>query len=542
MQQLDRDVVKSQALIIDSNPTTRSVLMQQLREFGFGTVKAAGKVSEARDLLEQRGFDLVVCDNHFQHGTESGQDLLEELRREQMLPYATVFVMVTGDATYQHVAEAAEAALDSYLIKPFSANTLFARIKEARQRKRELKDIFDAIEAGDHERAAQRCLERFEARAIYWLYAARIGAELLLSLKRNTEARLLFDAVVAAKAVPWARLGVARAQLAEGEVSQARRTLESLLGDQPQYADSYDVMGKVQMEQGQLDEALATYRTAATITPGCILRLQHCGTLSFYAGDTATAMQMLERTWSLGAKSRLFDVLSMMLLAFMRFDARDAKGLSLACDVMNRFASNYPQSVRLRRMARHGQILTALLAGQTVHGVQLAREDLPELLQPDFDIEAATNVLSLWSRIDSAGVERAELSSVVRSLARRFSVSKAANEVLSAATRRNLEAADWIRETHAEVMKVAETAMNHSVRGEPRLAVEMLLNRGAETGNAKLIEMAGLVARRHADRIDDAQTLIGSATAMAERYCAPATHIAGVRRSNRSAGGLVLRR
>ena len=471
MQQLDRDVVKSQALIIDSNPTTRSVLMQQLREFGFGTVKAAGKVSEARDLLEQRGFDLVVCDNHFQHGTESGQDLLEELRREQMLPYATVFVMVTGDATYQHVAEAAEAALDSYLIKPFSANTLFARIKEARQRKRELKDIFDAIEAGDHERAAQRCLERFEARAIYWLYAARIGAELLLSLKRNTEARLLFDAVVAAKAVPWARLGVARAQLAEGEVSQARRTLESLLGDQPQYADSYDVMGKVQMEQGQLDEALATYRTAATITPGCILRLQHCGTLSFYAGDTATAMQMLERTWSLGAKSRLFDVLSMMLLAFMRFDARDAKGLSLACDVMNRFASNYPQSVRLRRMARHGQILTALLAGQTVHGVQLAREDLPELLQPDFDIEAATNVLSLWSRIDSAGVERAELSSVVRSLARRFSVSKAANEVLSAATRRNLEAADWIRETHAEVMKVAETAMNHSVRGEPRLAV-----------------------------------------------------------------------
>jgi hypothetical protein len=32
----------------------------------------------------------------------------------------------------------------------------------------------------------------------------------------------------------------------------ARRTLESLLGDNPQYADSYDVMGKVQMEQGQI--------------------------------------------------------------------------------------------------------------------------------------------------------------------------------------------------------------------------------------------------------------------------------------------------
>ena len=63
-----------------------------------------------------------------------------------MLPYSTVFIMVTGDATYQKVAEAAEAALDSYLIKPFSANTLFERLKEARQRKRVLKDIFDAME------------------------------------------------------------------------------------------------------------------------------------------------------------------------------------------------------------------------------------------------------------------------------------------------------------------------------------------------------------------------------------------------------------
>jgi cytochrome c-type biogenesis protein CcmH/NrfG len=89
-------------------------------------------------------------------------------------------------------------------------------------------------------------------------------------------------------------------------------------------------MGKVQMEQGQLNEALATYRTAAELTPGCILRLQHCGTLSFYAGDVSMATQMLERTWQQGSNSRLFDVLSTMLLAFLRFDSRDAKGLDLA--------------------------------------------------------------------------------------------------------------------------------------------------------------------------------------------------------------------
>ena len=540
--QLDRDISQSTALVVDGNPTSRSVLTQHLRSFGFGTVKQVAKVLEARDILEHRRFDLVLCDYHFDNGEESGQDLLEELRREQMLPYATVFVMVTGDATYQKVAEAAEAALDSYLIKPFSANTLFDRVKEARQRKRVLKDIFEAMDARHFDRAAQLCLDRFEQRAQYWLYAARIGAELLLTLKRNVDAKRLYDAVIAAKTVPWARLGIARAQLAEGDITQARRTLETLMGELPQYADSYDVLGKVQMEQGQLDEALATYSTAAQITPGCILRLQHCGTLNFYAGDAETAAQMLDRTWQLGSKSRLFDVLSMMLLAFLRFGAHDGKGLALAHDVILRFSGNFPQSQRLRRMATAAQALAYLHAGKTAPGIQLARDLAAEASRPDFDMEAATNLLSLWVRLTPFGIDDAEFGAVVQQLTRRFSVSKMAMEVLVAAVRRSEAPSHWIREAHAQVMQLAEQAMNHAVRGEPRAAVETLLEHGQQTGNAKLIEMAGLVANRHRERIEGVDALLSSAATLAHRYCAPSTHIAGVRRSNRSAGGMVLRK
>ncbi|HZF79041.1 MAG TPA: tetratricopeptide repeat protein, partial [Rubrivivax sp.] len=464
------------------------------------------------------------------------------LRRQQMLPFATVFVMVTGDATYQKVAEAAEAALDSYLIKPFSANTLFDRVKEARQRKRVLKDIFEAMDARHFDRAAQLCLDRFEQRAQYWLYAARIAAELLLTLKRNVDAKRLYDAVIAAKTVPWARLGIARAQLAEGDITQARRTLETLMGELPQYADSYDVLGKVQMEQGQLDEALATYSTAAQITPGCILRLQHCGTLNFYAGDMDTAAQMLDRTWQLGSKSRLFDVLSMMLLAFLRFDAHDGKGLALAQDVITRFSGNFPQSQRLRRMATAAQALVYLHAGKTAPGIQLARDVAAEASRPDFDMEAATNLLSLWVRLTPFGIDDAEFGAVVQQLAKRFSVSKMAMEVLVAAVRRSEAPSHWIREAHAQVMQLAEQAMNHAVRGEPRAAVESLLEHGQQTGNAKLIEMAGLVANRHRERIEGVDALLSAVATLARRYCAPSTHVAGVRRSNRSAGGMVLRK
>jgi len=539
---LDREVPGHSALVVDANPTTRSVLMAQLRDFGFGTVKAANRIADAREMIEHRRFNLILCDDDIDGDGGTGQDLLEELRREQLLPYSTVFVMLTPEATYARVAEAAEAALDSFMVKPFSANSLFERLQEARRRKRVLKDIFEAMESKNFERAADLCLQRFNQRQPYWLYAARIGAELLLILKRNDEAKALYDAVIAAKTLPWAKLGVARVQLADGDVVQARRTLEALIDAEPQFADSYDVLGKVHMEQGNLSEALATYRTAAEMTPGCVLRLQHAGTLSFYSGDAATATQLLERTWQLGSKSRLFDVLSMMLLALLRYDANDTKGLEGAHDVLASFSDRYPQSMRLRRMATLGDVLVRLNRGRIEEGITLLRREMEGMERPDFDMESATNAISVWTRLVRYGLGTNEIDSVIAQLARRFAVSRTTCEVLVAAGRMHVDAAAVVRDAYAEVMKVAEQSMNLSLQGEPRRAVESLLNHGGNSGNAKLIEMAGLVAKRHQERIDDVQALLDKQAQLAHRFCSPPTHIAGVRRSNRSAGGMVLRR
>jgi CheY-like chemotaxis protein len=539
---IDREVTDHSALVVDANPTSRSVLQAQLREFGFGTVKCTSRIADARELIETRGFNLILCDDTGDGGGHTGQDLLEELRREQLLPYSTVFVMITPEATYASVAEAAEAALDSFMVKPFSANALFERLKEARQRKRVLKTIFEAMEAKDFERAANLCLERFNERRLYWLYAARIGAELLLMLNRNEEAKALYDAVIAAKTLPWARLGVARVQLSDGDVALARRTLEALVSSDPDFADSYDVLGKVHMEQGNLAEALETYRKAAEMTPGCVLRLQHAGTLSFYAGDVRSAVQLLERTWQLGHKSALFDVLSMMLLTLLRFDAGDTKGLEAAYDVLVRFSSRNPESVRLERMEQLVEVLVRLHRGRLQEGLTLLRCESKDLLEPAFDMESATNVVSVWTRLQRLGVGTDEIESVIGRIAQRFAVSHATCEVLVAAARHHPASAAIIRDAYAQVMQVAESAMNLSLRGQPTRAVQTLLQQGGSTGNSKLIEMAGLVAKRHQERIDGVRELMAAQSDLARRYCAIATHIAGVRRSKRSSGGMVLRR
>ena len=114
LQAPDSDLRNCKALILDTNQTSRSILRAMLADLGLTGIIQASKVSEARRALETRTFDVVLCDYHFDDCGMTGSDLLDDLRRAQMLPYSTVFVMVTSEASYVKVAEAAESALDCY--------------------------------------------------------------------------------------------------------------------------------------------------------------------------------------------------------------------------------------------------------------------------------------------------------------------------------------------------------------------------------------------------------------------------------------------
>lgn len=540
MQMLDKDIQDASALVIDSNATSRSLMAAQLRELGVGTVRQATRVKDARIILEHKAYDIVLCDYHFDGSDMSGQDLLDELRRENLLPYSTVFVMVTGEATYAKVAEAAEAALDAYLIKPYTSASLADRLSNARYRKRVLKDIFESIEQQNFELAAQLCLKRFEERAQFWLYAARIGAELLLRLNRLEDARKLYDAIIEAKTVPWARLGVARTELASGNLVAAKRTLEALIGDMPDHADSYDVMGRVQMEQGEITDALRTYRTAANLTPGCLLRQQRAGTLAFYAGERDEALKQLERAMIQGLRSKLFDMFTLVLIALMRFDQRDGKNLKLVHEAMLREIERAPKATRLLRFGTMIQGLRLLYERRVADALQLAREMSQELDREAFDLEAASLLLAFWIRFSGQEIQLEEIKDLITRIGLRYCTSKASTEVLIAMCEKQEMAMTELRDCHARIFGIAETAMRHTMRGSARVGVELLIQQGEETRNAKLIDMAQAVLKRHAEKIEDAEDLSGRIEALQKRFVLP-LGVTISRRNVRQAGGLALR-
>ena len=538
----DPDIVNCRALVIDANPTARSIQAAQLRDLGVGTIVQCGRVQDARRQLEAREFDIVLCEQDFHGGNYSGQDLLNDLRRAQLLPFSTVFVMVTTEASYAAVAEAAESALDSYLLKPHTASALSDRIQQARQRKKILKDIFIAIDDGQFDLAAQLCMRRFEVKAAYWLYAARIGAELLLRVGRHDQARVLYEAVIATQALPWARLGVARAQIESGAGPAGKRTLESLIADQPGFADAYDVMGRVQVDQGQFSEALATFRTATQLTPGSITRLQRQGMLAFYLGENDEAKKALERATLIGISSKMFDFQTIVLLAVTRFTDRDSKGLQRCLDNMNHALEKAPGSVRLRRFASVITIFNLMLqrqVGQVVAEVRAMAKDIREC---SFDFESASNMVSMLAYLTAAELQLDAAEGWIDTLALRFCTTRSLSELLARAGQVHEPFATRIRDQHNAITALAEQAMSHSLAGEPRAAAKALLSAGARTMNAKLIDMARMVLQRHTDKIADANDLLGMADELKQRYAGGAPPVAPLATdSGRQSGGLALR-
>ncbi|WP_382328398.1 tetratricopeptide repeat protein [Hydrogenophaga sp. UC242_50] len=343
------------ALVIEGNLQSRSILVAQLRDLGVGTVVQCSRLTDGRRKLEMASFDVVICEQRFERESGSGQDLLDDLRRNQLLPFHTVFVMLTAEASYASVAEAAESALDAYLLKPHTASRLAHRIVQARVRKQSLQDIFSAIDAQDFERAANLCQTRFEARQSYWLYAARIGAELMLRGGRVDEAQTLYQAVIEAKTLPWARLGVARAQLENGQPAKAVTTLESLIRDDDAYADAYDVMGRAQFELGNFQSALTTYEIATRLTPSSISRLLKHGMLAYYTGERSEGVELLDRATRLGLDSKMYDAQALLLLAFARLDNNDARGLQRTVDQLTRLRDRSHAPARPHRLLRHGR-------------------------------------------------------------------------------------------------------------------------------------------------------------------------------------------
>ena len=110
-------------LVIDDSPFMLRLLAEMLASFGVGKVLTAATAEEAFQRMQHRPPDVIFCD--WQMYPVDGLAVLRRLRQQDQSHLAHVpFVMVTGHNANEDVTLALGEGADSYIVKPFSSETL----------------------------------------------------------------------------------------------------------------------------------------------------------------------------------------------------------------------------------------------------------------------------------------------------------------------------------------------------------------------------------------------------------------------------------
>ncbi|MGI2171673.1 chemotaxis response regulator CheY [Shewanella sp. MF05960] len=118
-------------LIVDDFSTMRRIIKNLLRDLGFNNTQEADDGSTALPMLQKGHFDFVVTD--WNMPGMQGIDLLRAIRADDSLKHLPV-LMVTAEAKREQIIAAAQAGVNGYVVKPFTAATLKEKLDKIFER------------------------------------------------------------------------------------------------------------------------------------------------------------------------------------------------------------------------------------------------------------------------------------------------------------------------------------------------------------------------------------------------------------------------
>ena len=127
------DRVQKRILIVEDEPAIRDMVAFALRKGEYDPVHA-GDAREAQAAIADRVPDLILLD-WMLPGT-SGLELARRWRREALTREVPI-IMLTARGEENDRVGGLEAGVDDYVVKPFSARELLARIRAVLRRSRE---------------------------------------------------------------------------------------------------------------------------------------------------------------------------------------------------------------------------------------------------------------------------------------------------------------------------------------------------------------------------------------------------------------------
>ena len=458
------------ALLIDRSPEMRGNLRAMLGQCGIEDVQPAANAAAAIRKLGERAFDLILCEYALGEG-QDGQHLLEDLRTHRLIPLSTLFIMVTAESSYERVVSAVEFAPNDYLLKPFTADSLFQRIGRALEKRDAFMPAYDLIEIGDLQAAAGRCREGESLAPQYAIDFMRLRAELLVALGQAEEAQDIYRRVLESKAVPWARLGLARTLYMQKRFQEAEDDLRLLVKENRQYVDAHDWLARTLEAAGRLKEAQHALEEAVAVSPHALRRLKRLGDIALETGDMVTAEKTLSEVVRKGKYSDFRDPehhVKLVKIFVAKGDREQAektiRDLDRSMQGMKQTeaCSALSSAMVLSQAGEKGKALEALNRAVTASRTNVALSD-------DLKIDLVKTCLEHQQH--DAAVEM--ISEVMRNAADDHALGKA-KSVLEQAGLQSM-ADELALKTRQDVLDLVATGAKHAESGDYEGAVDFML-------------------------------------------------------------------
>jgi len=113
-------------LVVDDYGTMIRIIRNLLKQLGFSDIDDASDGAAALAKMRAKHYGLVISDWNMEPMT--GFELLREMRADPGLEQ-TPFIMVTAESKTDNVVAAKKAGVSNYIVKPFNAQTLKAKIE-----------------------------------------------------------------------------------------------------------------------------------------------------------------------------------------------------------------------------------------------------------------------------------------------------------------------------------------------------------------------------------------------------------------------------
>ncbi len=108
-------------LIVDDMVTMRRIVKNVLKQLGFSNIDEAENGQDGLQKLKSSKYDFVVSD--WNMPVMTGIDMLRAIRADEQLKAIPV-LMVTAEAQHNILVEAVQAGVSTYIVKPFTAETM----------------------------------------------------------------------------------------------------------------------------------------------------------------------------------------------------------------------------------------------------------------------------------------------------------------------------------------------------------------------------------------------------------------------------------